>query len=125
MCSAGASLTERPQPLVQRAGQPAGPVGVGVQPARVPDGHRLEVRPVRVRITDALHDRQLPLLQELLQAGQGGMQPHAVVDPADLVLRYLQVRAVLAVVIVAVGHDGVQAVVAAVELQDDEHAAAA
>ena len=81
------------------------------------------MRAVRVRVADALHDGELPAFEQLREAGQRRVEADAVVDLRDGLCVEAQLRAVLAVVVVGVGGDGVQAVVAAVELQDDEDAA--
>ena len=110
--------------LVDRAGEPAGCRLVVVEPGRLPDRHALEVRPVRVGIAHALHDRQPLLARAAWKSFERRMQTDVVVDFLDVRRRDLDRRPLLSIFVVAIGDDGVQAVVAAVELDDDEDAAA-
>ena len=66
--------------LVEAAGQPAGRCRRRLEPGRVPDGHRLEVRPVRIGIPDALDDRKLLPFEQLGEAAERWVQPDMVVD---------------------------------------------
>src|SRR5262249_12478426 len=50
--------------------QPARRVSLWCRPRRVPDCHRLEVRAIRVRIADALHDSELSLVEQMGEGGQ-------------------------------------------------------
>ena len=80
-----------------------------------------EVRTVRVRITHTLHDRQLPVLEQLRQSrSSAGCRPtrssifrtSCGFDP--------QRWPMFAILVVAIGNDRVEAVVAAVELDDNQ-----
>ena len=80
MCRAGASPPGAAGPRVDGPGQPAGFLLARMQPRGMPDGHRLEVRAVRVGIADRLHDRQPALFAELREAVERRMQPDVIVD---------------------------------------------
>src|SRR5207244_1851078 len=77
-------------------------------------------RTVRIRITDALNDSQAAAAQQRLQTGEGVVQADVVIDAEDFVPAQPQRRAGLVVEVVGVGDDGVQAVVAAGEFDDDQ-----
>jgi hypothetical protein len=59
-------------------------------------------------------------LQQPLQPAQAGVQADVVVDPDELLAPQAESRPRTVVQVVGVGHDGVQAVVAAGHLQHDE-----
>ena len=120
MCKAGASPPGAAGPAsMARASQP-GSSWPGCEPRRLPDGHRLEVRAVRVGITDRLHDRQPALFAELRETAERRMQPDVIVDRLQVLGLERELGPALVVDVVAVGDDGVEAVVAPVELDDDE-----
>ncbi len=52
------------------------------------------------------------------------MKPDVVVDFLDFGYRDLNCRSLLAIFIIAIGYDGVQPVIAAIELNDDQDPAA-
>ena len=70
-------------PLSTAAAQPSGLFAPLGRP--MPDVHRLEVRALRVRVADALHDRQLSL-SHIGRSPDPGMQPDVVVQADDDVL---------------------------------------
>ena len=74
----------------------------------------------RVRVADALHDRQLPLLPHRPEALHAGVQADVVVQADDHVLGLAERGPGLVVQVVGVGNDGVEAVVAAGHLQHDQ-----
>jgi hypothetical protein len=79
------------------------------------------VRAVRVRVADALDDGDLVLLEELLaDLLEGRVQAQFVVDLDDLGRLNAEGRAELVVQVVAVRDDGVEPVVAAGHLDDDQ-----
>ena len=116
--------TPPPLPLAGRgrSGQPAGPAHLGGHLAGLPDVHRLEVRAVRVRVADALHDGELALLEQLLadllegrvQADAGRSTLMTWLGWMPRVGRSLWYRSS------RVRDDGVEPVVAAGQLDDDE-----
>ena len=88
----------------------------------VPDVHRAEMRLARIRITDALHDAQGVVLQQAVHAAQRRMQADAVIDTQRVL--NAQRRPQPIVVGIVEGDDGVESVVAAGELHDDENGVA-
>ncbi len=102
----------------------AEPAVVGVLGAGVlPDGHRLEVRKVGVRVADAVDDGELLAVPERLEGAELRVEAEVAVERDDLRRVDLQRRAERGVGGIAVGHERVEAVVAAGELEDDERAA--
>ncbi len=61
------------------------------------------------------------VFEQLGEAGERWMQAELVVDLLEILRRNSQGLAELGIAVVGVRHDGVQAVVAAGELHDDEH----
>jgi hypothetical protein len=82
------------------------------------------VAAVRLRVADALDDRQPVLPPQRVQALHGRVEADAVPQRQHLARRVGEVRPRLLVGGVGGGHDGVEPVVAAVERDEDEHAAA-
>ena len=68
------------------------------------------------------HDRQAAVLEQLVQFDHLGMQADAVVQPQHLLGVDAQTRANLEIGVVGVGDQGVKAVVAAGQLDDDQDA---
>jgi hypothetical protein len=75
---------------------------------------------VGVGITDPLDDGQLAALQQLVEAAQGRVQAQLVVDTDHLLPGETEGRAGLVIQVVGVGDDGVQTVVAAIHLDDNQ-----
>ena len=96
-----------------------------IEPGRVPDRHAIEVRPARVGVAHTLHDRQLARFEQLAGVGQRWVQADLVVDLYQALFRQAEGLAVLGIALVGKRYDRVYAVVAAVQLDDDEHAAVA
>ena len=94
----------------------SGSLGLG----RLPDVHGLEVRTLRVRVADALHDRQLSFLPHRPEAPHAGVEADVVVQADDHVLGLAQRGPGLVVQVVGVGNDGVEAVIAAGHLEHDQ-----
>ena len=69
--------------LTPRPSQPVVVVRFGI--GRLPDVHRLEVRAVRVRIADALHDRELAGVPHGLKPLHAGVQADVIVEADDAV----------------------------------------
>jgi hypothetical protein len=86
----------------------------------LPDVHRAEVGAIRVGVADALEDGQLAIFEEVLHRGEVGMKANMVGDFQDGLGVNAEGGALAVVGVVGVGHDGVQAVIAAGELDDDE-----
>ena len=91
----------------------------------LPDRHAPEVRAIRVRVADALHDRQPAILDHVGRAAHRRMEPDVVCQLAKPISRQTQLLAMPGVILVAVRDDGVDAVVAPVELDHDQDAAVA
>lgn len=107
---------------VEVATEPAVAGGGGV--GGVPDVHGLEVGAVGVGVADALDDGGLAVVEELFERAHLGVEADAVgVGAGELegfVLADADAGAGLVVLGHAVGDDGVEPVVAAGELDDDE-----
>jgi len=82
------------------------------------------VAEVRLRIADAPDDRQPLGLPELLEADQGGVEAQLIVEPPYVFLVVGQIRPSVVIGRIAIRDDRVEAVVAAVEGDDDEYGSA-
>ena len=81
--------------------------------ARHPETHRVEVAQVGVGISDPVDDRQVAIVPQPFELGEGRVERHVAIDRKRLVGGYRK-RAVLVVVDAIVDrHDRVHAVVAA------------
>ena len=87
----------------------------------MPDIHAAKVRAVGVRIADPLHHAKRAFLPELFQPVQRRVQPQPFVQPEHLRRGHGQRGTSPPVKPVAVGHHGVQAVVAPGKLHHDQH----
>ena len=76
-------------------------------------------------IPDALNDRGPALLVQLRHGCEFRVEAQRRIDFMQFAFRQPQGRAVAAIMVVRVGHDGVQAVVPAGQLQDDQDVVAA
>ena len=113
----------RAGPHIERSAQPAVLAMFALfQAGRLPNAHAHKVRAIRVRIADALHDGQSAGVEQLGGWLQRRVQSDFAVDLDEPVGLDLQLGAQLGVVLVAIGHDGVQPVVAAIKLKDHEDA---
>ncbi len=88
--------------------------------AGVPERHRREVRERRLVVADALHDRDLALVVEVLHPAHRLVPAELRVDFQDVGFLDADRRPMPVVERVAVRDDGVEAVVAAEPLEDDE-----
>ena len=79
----------------------------------VPDVHRAEVRPHRVRIAHPMDDRHLPLVVHVTDGAHAGVQSDIVVQEEYLVFREPDDRAIVPIQWVLVGNNRVQIVVPA------------
>ena len=61
--------------------------------------------------------------EQLGEALQRRMEAHAIVDLGQVFLFELQLRPIFAVFIVVIRHDGIQAIIAAIQLKNDEDVA--
>ncbi len=86
-----------------------------------PDVQTFEVRVHGVWVSDALHQRHLAGVEELLDAGHHRVEADLCSEREHLVSRDPDRRASLKVGRVGVRHDGVEPVVATAELKDDQH----
>ena len=92
-----------------------------VRPRRLPGRERLEVRAAGVGITHPLHDRKPARVQQRSGAGHRRVEPHSVANPDERRLGQPQRLAMPGVAVIPEWYDGVDPVVPAVELDDDEH----
>ncbi len=107
---------------IERRRGPADPAVLvaAVRRRGVPERHRREVRERRLVVADALHDRHLALVVQVLHAAHRLVPAEVRVDLQHVLLLDADRRPVLVVQRVAVRHDRVQPVVAAEPLEDDE-----
>ena len=104
---------------VQQATEPAG-IDVAAGRGRVPDVHGAEMRAVRVRVADALDDRQRAAVVELLQARHAGVERQTIVKAQRGLGVHRQIAAGVVVGAVAVRNHRVEPIVAAAELEHDQ-----
>jgi len=107
--------------MVERVAEPAERADILVV-RRHPDLGAPEVREVRRRILDALDHRQIARVPDAVQAAEIRMEGERIGDRQHGGGRLADRRAQLGIERVLIGDDGVQAVVAAAELEDDERA---
>jgi hypothetical protein len=105
---------------VEVAAQPAGPALGPV--TRHPPGGRREVAEVGRDVADPLDDGELAGVEPALQVRQLGVEPHTRADGQGIGGLDRDARPLGVVGRVAGRHDGVEAVVAAAQLDGDEHA---
>ena len=86
----------------------------------LPDVRRPKVRAGRIGVADVRHERQPPVLKQLLQLDHLRMQAEVIVELEHLLGRDADPRTQLVIVIVGVRNQRVEAVVAASQLQDDQ-----
>ncbi len=75
---------------------------------------------VIIRVPDALQNGQTPVIQQLAQSLQLRVQAQVVIDPQHVFGGQSQGFAAAAVDIIRIGHDGIQTVIAAGQLQHDQ-----
>jgi hypothetical protein len=81
------------------------------------------VRERRLVIADAVDDREMAVLVEPLHAGHVRLEAEMIVELAQLVGPDADLRTRPVIGVVAIGHHGVEPVIAAGELDDDQDAA--
>src|SRR5262245_49760841 len=112
-----------PRYIIERPADPAEALVIlAIEAGRLPDRHAHVVRSVRVRIPHSLHDRQAATLQQSGRLAQRWVQTHRVVDLDQLVGSDAELATAAGITLIAIRHDGIDAVVAAIELNDDQHA---
>ena len=79
----------------------------------VPDVHRSEVRSVRLRVTHPMDDRDLALVPQLFDGLHTGVEAVLPVHRQYTILRDPNVRAIVDVSRIVVGHDAIEVVVTA------------
>jgi len=79
------------------------------------------MRARRVEVADAVHDGELALVPELLDGPEERRHAIVIVQPQDLVVANRDCLAVIAVERIVVRDDRVEIVVAARELDNDQH----
>ncbi len=89
----------------------------------MPVGHGGEVRIGRILVTAAMNNGHLAVFIEALESSHARIESKVVVDDAQFVLGNAYIRPLLIIGIVAVGHNSIQAIVAAGELEYDEYLA--
>ena len=108
-------------PLLNPRAEPA-VAGRGLRLGGVPDRLGTKVREVRVGVAHVWNDRKLTSFPAREQRSEGGVEGDLLADLQELVLRQSEVRAQAAVGGVGEGNHGVEAVVAAAQLDDHEAA---
>src|SRR5881398_1674771 len=93
-----------------------------IKASGMPGRHAAEVGPTRVRIANALDDRELPRVQKSAEAAQRRVQTKLIVNANQAILGKRQAVSISRITFVAERDDGVDAVIAAVELNDDKDA---
>ncbi len=91
----------------------------------LPDGHAPEVRPIGIRVAHPLHDRQPAVLDHVGRGSHRRVQADATGQLAHALGRDSQLPAMPGIVLIPERDNGVDAVVAAVELDHDQDAAVA
>jgi hypothetical protein len=109
--------------VVAVIGQPAEPAKrlAAVRRPRVPESHRREMRQARMFVSTSVHHRQQPVFVQSFEADHRRMKTEAVGGLDDVTVRDSELWPRPVIGRVAVGNDGVQAVVAARQLDDDEN----
>ena len=79
----------------------------------LPIGHRGEMRERRLVVADAMHDREMAVLVETLEPRHGRLKAEMLIDLAQAFLPDADARPGAVVGVIAIGHDRVEAVVAA------------
>src|SRR5262249_43514699 len=101
------------------AAQPAlGADFVGL--SSVPYIHRPEVRTIRVRIANAIDNGDAPLIPQALDGPHAGMEAKIIIDGQDILGGNMYRGAEIVVQPIAVWHNGIEAVIAAAQLDDDK-----
>src|ERR1044072_7563289 len=88
----------------------------------MPEAHRREMRQAGMVVAAPMNDGKRPVLVETLEADHRRMEAEAVGDLDDLAFGNTELRSRLVVRRIAKRDDGIQSVVAARQLDDDEDA---
>jgi hypothetical protein len=110
------------QPGIEGARDPAFVEVLARGRCGVPDLDRAEVRQVGLRVAEAEQQRQFVLLPQRHQRRERRVQPEAGVEPQQVGGRQRERRPQRRIGRVGIRHDGVQAVVAALQLDQHQHA---
>ena len=92
-----------------------------IRDAGRPDIGAAEVRAIGIRIADGMHDRQIARVPKLLESLGGRMQSPLVVELQSGVARDADLRPRAMIIVIADRDDGVQAIIAAGQLEDDQN----
>jgi hypothetical protein len=87
----------------------------------LPDGHAAEMGAIGVGIPDALDDRKSPILEQFGGRFQGRMQPNGIRQFQDILLGNTELATALRIVFVSERNHCVEAIISAIELDDDEN----
>src|SRR4051812_25973910 len=96
---------------------------VGIQAGRLPNAHAAEMRPVGIRVTHALDDREPAVVEEFFGGLHLRMKTNMIVELVKFSRIQPESITVTTVAVVGVGDDRIDSVVAAIKLDDDEHPA--
>ena len=94
---------------------------LSIGPSLMPDGHAAEMRSIRIRIPHSLKNRHSPIFDHSGHGFHRGMQPDFGIEFDDLSHGYLQLLAATLVVFVSERNHGIQPVIAAIKLPDDQN----
>ena len=107
--------------VVEKPAEPAVVPDGGLAAARMPDIHRLEVRAIRIRITNSLNDGQAIVFQQVGQSSCSGMKSVGAVNLQSIVRLDSQCRACLSVGRFCERSHRVQSVIPPRKLDHDEN----
>ncbi len=93
---------------------------VAIRRGRLPDFRRPEMRVIWIGVSDALNDRNHPLVVERFERTHLRVEADMRIDCQDVVAGDRQPRSQLIVAIVAMRHDAVQTVVTAVQVDQNK-----
>ena len=110
--------------VVQIATEPAFALERLAVAGRLPDLGRAEVAPVRVGEADVLDDGKIAVIVKPVELFAGGVEGKVVVE-VQQALAQAEAGAEIVVAVVGVRHNGIEPVIAARQLNDDEDAAVA
>ena len=93
-------------------------IGIG---SGLPDFSGTKMRAIRIRITDALHNRNVSFVVERFYAGESWIERNVVVDLEDLIRSEPKPRPSDVISVIGVGNDHVESVVATRHLQHHQN----
>ena len=88
--------------------------------AGMPDVHSPKMRPARVWISDALHNRHITLLKHLLQGHRIGVPGQSVIHRQNFILAKSHNGPTIVVYAVGIRDNGIHEVIAALQFNNDE-----